>query len=269
VHIAELVFVVLAAIPGGVAIALARRGGWLLAPVARPPFPTKAGILTTAAAVLGAIAGLVLGAALLEPTIPSSLPEHATIAVSSPAEALVAQLRIGAVVATGLALPGFAALGWLARSHDRSARAAALFGVVVALGFAAGAAAGWLLAPLGSSALYLTAGGLGIAPTIGLDDLAAQQAAGAFGLGIAGALLTAAAAGASRTIAALKATLALTGATVPASLLLAAILTPPDVVSQLMLATALIGAWLAGLAIGGAILFVRGKGSATPVDGAR
>ena len=256
--IIELALVVIAAVPGIVILFVARRGGWLLAPVARPPFPKKAAIIAGAAMILGAAAGFAIGAASFELFLEWSLPEGTQIVIAQPAELLVVRLRLGAVPAVWLALPGGAALGWLARSRDRSPRAAALFGVVVALGFGVGAATGLALAPAALAALIGSFDGLSFGD-VRLDDVVAMHTGLSFSLGVAGALLTGAAVAASRTPTAFKAALAVSGAMIALLLLVAGIATPPDLVSQLLLAVVLIGAWVAGLVLAGVMLAVRAR----------
>ncbi|MCZ7685041.1 MAG: twin-arginine translocase subunit TatC [Sandaracinaceae bacterium] len=257
----ELVVVLAAAVPGAIVLLVARRRGWLLSAVERPPLPVRAAVIAAAAMILGAIAGLALGGEPLERFLRSSLPEAARIVTTGPADALAARLRMGAVPAAWLALPGAAALGWLARSRDRSPRAAALFGAFVALGFGAGAAHGLALAPAAVATLTTQLEPLAhleqVEAMITLGEAAAIYANASLGLGLAGALLTGSAAAASRSAAAFAAALAISGAMVPAILLLSALLTPPDLLSQLALAFVLVASWVVGLVIAGAIVALR------------
>jgi sec-independent protein translocase protein TatC len=263
VGIAEIAFAIIAGVPGALLLAIARRRGWAFGPAERRPLPIGPVVGAAIAALACGAAGVALGFVIFEPMLSSLAPEGVPLATTtSYTDALAARLRLGLVSGLGLALPGAGAFAALLGSRHREVRGAVLFGLSIALGFGAGVALGFLIAPRAIAALYAGASTMGapggLEPAITLVDLAAALAASLAAFGLAGALLAGAAAAASRSGAAFRNALVLSGIVPGGALFFAGILTPgPDLLSQLVLALVLLAAWGAGLAAAAVVRALR------------
>lgn len=260
----ELFFTLMATMPAVVVLFFAWRQGLFASSGDRPPFPVGAGWVCAAVMVFGALVGFGFGAVL--PLEWVSLPEGGQLVVSSAADVFFGPLCMGLVGATWLALPGGAALGWLVLSKRRSLRAAAGFGGLVALGFGAGSALGLTLAPIALRALSAPLEGL--EATMMLDDAIGVVSRLSFALGVAGATILGVAAAGSRSRVALRRTFVLGAAVAPVALLFAALATPPDIVTQLILAGVLFVAWCAGVALAAGVRAIGAGPPDDPPDGA-
>lgn len=263
VSIAEIFLAMIAFVPGVLVVVMAARRGWAFAPTERPPIRWVPIIAAAIALILGAAAGLVFGITMFEPLLASlPLPHGSTLTFESSWDALLARIRLGLPCALVLALPGAGALGSLLITRDRSPRAAVTIALFLALGVAAGGALGVVLAPRAIASLLTfetgaVASGAVVEPTIMLGDLAAIIGSFVFGFGSVGALLTGTAAAASRSAAAFRNARVLSCACPGVALFLSALVTPPDVVSQLLLAFVLTSAWGIGLAAAAVLLALR------------
>lgn len=248
--IAELILAVIAIVPGAIALAIAKRRGWAFARVERPPVPIAPLGIAAIAATIGGAVGFFAATMIVGWIVEQSYPRGLPMTVTGPGDVLLVWLHEGLVGAIALALPGACALAWLLSSRERRPRAAIFFGILVALGYLAGAGLGALVVPRSIAALTAQADfGGAFQPTIDLADITTLVADMLLAFGAAGATLVAIAYTASRSADALRNALALSAIAPGASLLIAAWLTPPDVVSQMIAAFALVAAWTIGLAL--------------------
>jgi hypothetical protein len=151
-----------------------------------------------------------------------------------------------ALLGTWLATPPAASLLWLLLPTNRRLGPSALLGGLMWCAFSVGAGVGlWVV-------------GLSFAeqptpdapPLLGATALLNMAARAGLGLGFSAVLTVGVWFVAASSASALRAVLITTAAMPCAALALAALLTPPDVVSQLMLATCFGTGWLIGLVLG-------------------
>jgi Sec-independent protein secretion pathway component TatC len=260
----EMLLVVLAAAGGALGLAL-----WVLlsrrspAPETAPraPLPLLALLFAFAWVLLSPLLGFGLGGLLLEQLVPEASSLE-WIAVGSPGDALAARLLGGALLAAWFVLPGLLAAAWLLASRLRRWTSAWGLGGLGWLGFGAGLALGhWVVLPRALDSLVA----VGPELHLGLLDLAWMSAKGMGALGVAGATLPVLWMLAASSHRALQLCVAATALMPVAALLLSALCTPPDVLSQLLLATLMGMSWLFGLA-GGA---VTSRVAAREQDGSR
>lgn len=215
----------------------------------RPPLPQLPLVVALLSIVSAPLVGLLLSAPTAELLLLPALPDKQLIISTSPTEVFAAQLLAGALLTLWFALPGLLATGWLLLAPTRSWSGAALLGGLGGLGFGTGLALGrWLVVPV-----VLTAT---VSPEIGaqvrLGLLTTASARALLILGVAGACLPVVAvlAGASRS--ALRRMSIVTLLMPAGALLMAALTTPPDLISQLVVAFVIGLCWLLGLG-GGAL----------------
>lgn len=232
-------------VPAAVPLAL---GGWLAwrsRPDERAPMPWLA-LLVCGGGVVPALGG----GALLGPVLHDRLMRPGLVFTFGPSAAR-AQLACAACVALGLALPFIAAASSLVLSRQRSARQAATLGVAVLVGYPTGACA--LLWVLGDPMQSFAESGARM--DIGEFVVAMAWALGAAGL--AGATFAGVAAVAGRSKEALR-TMAIATLGLPLYALgIGAAASPPDVVTQVLLAAPIVACWVVGLAVGAGLVALR------------
>jgi hypothetical protein len=258
----ELLLVVIAAAGGALGLALwvlHTRRGPAPGPAPRAPLP----LLALLVALLGVLAAPVLGfgsvfgglgwAWMLPP-----LPEELGLVVSShPADPVGATALAGALLSAWLASPGLLATGWLLGSRARRWQGAWALGLLGWLGFGLGLAlARWLVLPAALESMLAVMPGL----RLGLPELVRQVVPSLLALGVAGATLPVIWRLAASSGRALLRCLVATALMPAFALTLGALLTPPDVLSQVVLATLLGLSWLAGLAGGAVTSMVAARG---------
>jgi len=253
----ELLLSVLFTVGGTIVMALvlllARRSQGE-APGPRPPLPLLPLLVAALVVVSAPAIGLGLGGVALEHLLLPASVDQLRVVQTSPTDLIGAQLRGAGLLALWLALPGLLAAGRLLLGRDRSWRAAWLLGAGGWMGFGAGLVLGrWVLLPAAMGVLVPP----GPEFTLALVDMAGTAAATLLALGIAGALAPVVwlLAGASR--AALRLTFIATAAMPAAALIVAGLTTPPDLISQLVVASAMGLCWLAGLCAGALTVFLR------------
>lgn len=243
---AEIFLALIVLVPGVVVVSLLRGAKFWPRAAERPAYPARAGAIAVGAALVGAGVGVGLGWLSFEAVVPRAVPLGIAFVASSPWDNMLARLHFGVFGAVWLALPGACALGWLIVSHRREPTQAALFGIVVGLGFGAGAAVALATAASGLSWLLPETG---LEATVSFLSVVDVVVDGLIGFGVAGAMLAGAAFVASRSPRVFKAALASTGLATGLGCLVSGWLTPPDVVSQVVLGAVLVFAWLLGLVV--------------------
>jgi sec-independent protein translocase protein TatC len=259
----ELVLTALFAVVGGVAWTawvLVRGGGAREEGEERAPLPLLS-LLFAAATVLAAIpCGLLLSGPLVEHVLLGLLPDGGRLAVFEVAEGAAIQLRAVGLLVVWFMLPGLLAAGWLLGSIRRSRLTALVLAVSGWIGFGLGLAVGAAaVAPLLSRMLEPQIP----AAMLSYADLMSSIVAGLLALGVAGACGPVAWVLAGSSPRALR-RLSLVTLLVPAgSLLVAALTTPPDVLTQVAVAAVISVCWLAGLAAGAITTVLRRDPSGT------
>jgi len=235
-------------------------------PGPRPPLPLLP-LLAAALVVVSAPAiGLGLGGVVLEHLLLPPSVDSLRVVQLSPADLFGAQLRGAGLLALWLALPGLLAAGRLLLSRDRSSRAAWLLAAGGWLGFGVGLVLGrWVLLPAAMGVLVPPGPEL----TLALVDMASTAAATQLALGIAGAMAPVVWLLSSASRAALRLTIIATAAMPAAVLIVAGLTTPPDLISQLVVASAMGMSWLAGLCAGALTVFLRRERQGPPLGGIR
>jgi len=249
--VAELVLSVLACLVFGAAGAALlassmRKRKSSKAPTAdRPPVDLMSTLLVAASIPVLAIAGFALGGAFLQSAVLGPLGgSGVSFAVTSPSGGLASQLRMGAVLASWWAAPSFSLLLWLVFSSSRSLRRGlVLAATVFCMAGASGAIGLELVVPAVAS---LARPGVGM---LLLDDAVGMVASGIFAFGLGAACLAAVWIVGSSSKRALRRVLLGSVIMPPVSLIVAALLTPPDVVSQILVAFLLGVFWIAGLGL--------------------
>jgi Sec-independent protein secretion pathway component TatC len=245
----ELLTTAVLALGGGAvfvaALVAARRGRGELD--ARPPLPLLPLVVALLAVTAAPLVGLLLSGPSADLLLLPAFPNEHLIISTSPAEVFAAQLRGGGLITLWFALPGLLATGWLLTAHTRSWTGAALLGGLGWLGFGTGLA-------LGRSLVVPAVMTMAVNPEIGahvrLGELVATSAAALLVMGGVGACIPVVAvlAGASRR--ALR-RMSIATAVMPAgALLVAGLTTPPDLISQLLVAIVIGLCWLVGLGAG-------------------
>ena len=256
----ELLLSLLFAVGGGAALVV----GLVIAarrqhppPPTRPPLPRLPLVVALLSLIAAPALGLQLGGLALEHLLLPWLSTQASLVMTAPQDPHAAQLRCAGLVTLWMALPGLLAVGWLLLSRTRSGWSTLLLGSLGWLGFGAGMAfAWWLVLPQAMDTLGASMPGA----SVDLVPMVGAVVAGLAALGTAGAcgpvvwLL----AGSSRR--ALGRMVLATAAMPAGALIVAALTTPPDVLSQLILATLIGLAWLVGLAGGAVTVALRGRG---------
>ncbi len=252
----ELLLAIPLAVGGGavtlVLAVLAWRNPGAASP-ARSPLPLPPLLLSLLCVITAPLIGVGLGALALEHLLLPQL-ELARLVITAPQDQLGAQLRGAGLLTAWLALPGMLAAARLLLSRDRSWKAAALLGSVGWLGFGLGLVMGrWLVLPAVLGELAVP----GSEITIELTQAAGMAASAQLALGVVGACGPVVWLVAGSSHVALRWTTIATMLMPAGALTLAALTTPPDVISQVVVA-ALIGlCWLVGLALGAVTVKLR------------
>ncbi|MCB9678133.1 MAG: hypothetical protein H6737_23735 [Alphaproteobacteria bacterium] len=218
-------------------------GVWLLgrSPTVRAPLPWLA-LLACGLGVLAAgVAGLAMG-----PVLYGSLSMPGLVFGFGPT-VVRAERTCSVFLAGGMALPFLAAAGSIALSENRSWARGLETGAAVGLGFPAGAAL--FYAALGDPARELFEASGSVEHAAFVEALV--RALGA--CGVAGAVLLAVPTVAGRSREALRRAAQATLALPSLALGVGALASPPDPVSQVLLALPIAVAWGLGLALGAAI----------------
>ena len=223
-------------------------------PVARTPIPWIPLILALLAILAALPSGLALGGPLVEGVVLVASAQGTALVVQGPVDALAAYPSGAALATVWFLLPGLLAAGSLLMSRDRSWRRSALLVAAGWLGFGLGLAVG--VAVVVPMALGLLDPGLPGA-MVSLVDLVASIVGGMAACGVVGACGPVAwvLAGSSR--AALRTTALLTLLMPAVALLVAAVTTPPDPLTQLSVAAMIGTSWLLGLGAGAVTAMVR------------
>ena len=234
----------------GALVLLARQTG-----TTRPrgPFPIIPAVLAAVSLVLALLLGGALSPVFLAHLSTRFPPVHSEL-LFSPGDLGRPLIYAGALLATWLALPGLGALAWLALSRDRVPSTAAFFGASVGLGFTVGAGLGLELGvpQLRETLIASTPDAL-----IAMADASRMAIAVSFASGLGGALSSGVWFVSSRSKRTMRTTLFASLLVPFGCLLVAAVLTPPDVLTQLLVAAPLGLCWLLGLALGGATHLLR------------
>lgn len=239
----ELIIVVAAVLSAVAATFVIRRVAPSRVVEPRRPLPLAATIVSAGLLLLGPVFGFVLGGMFFEGALLDGLGESSTVQLS-PGDRAATSAIGAALVAFWLALPGGSALLWLLLSTSRSLAVAGFLAASSGLGFALGMALGFEL-----SGAVIEQSGL-LDTSIELVELARMSAFGTAGLGLAGAnglcLLVLSASSRRSLIAVLRATPFIFAGAV----ILSALVTPPDFFSFLLMLSATVVCWLAGLGFG-------------------
>jgi hypothetical protein len=208
------------------------------------PLPVLPALLALLWVVVSPLPGLALGS--LGWTLLISGAEDLVTVDPARDQGAVVWSAIGLAV-TWWIVPGVATLGWLALSARRSVPVALGFAGVTWLGATVGAVVGWMLAlptlpPLPDA----------IQVSISIAALAAARRQAMLGLGAAGACLGVGVVAASSRDG-LRGTLWATLALPCLALTVGAFTTPPDVVSQILMAFPVVACWLLSLGIGAVV----------------
>jgi Sec-independent protein secretion pathway component TatC len=234
-------------------IVLSRRGGESR-PVQRAPLPVVAVVLAALTIPAGLLASLGLGGLFVESLLLPPLAHTGQLVVSEPRAPSWAHLHASGLLAVWLALPGLLALGVLLVSRRRSWVFAGVLAAGGWLGFGIGVAAGlWLLPP----AVVELAGGQLPGATVSLVHLVDSLVSGLMAFGVAGGCGPIVALLAARSWPALRRMLIATVVMPAGALLVAALATPPDIITQLLVAVPIGASWLAGLATGAVVVALR------------
>jgi Sec-independent protein secretion pathway component TatC len=220
----------------------------------RPPLPLLPISLALLTVFAAPLLGMGLGGVVTERLLLPVFSGLGSLALTTPPDPTWARLRGGGLLTLWLALPGLLATAWLLLARARSWQGASLLGALGWLGFGGGLAVGrWLVLPAALSGMSSPGPELAVA----LDDVVAMATAGMLALGVAGASgpVVWMLAGSSRR--ALRRMLQATAVMPAGALALGALTTPPDVVSQLVVAAMLGLCWLAGLAAGAVTMALR------------
>ncbi len=223
----------------------------------RAPLPTLPLVVALLSVLVAPFVGFGLAVVVLERGLAQSL---GSTVLSGRYDPLAAQLWTVVPLALWLALPGVLAALRLLLSRDRSWLAALVLGLCAWVGGGLGLALGFgVVVP--AVMTTLTTGMGEIDTAVHLVTAVRSAVATLAALVIAGAIVPSVAvlAGASRR--ALLRTLQATVLMPAGALTIAAVCTPPDLLSQLILAFLLGACWLTGLGAGAAVALLRGRGA--------
>lgn len=244
--VVELVLIVFSAVLSGVLAALGVR----FIPKekkddeAPASHPLPIGALLVAAVSVLAAPGLswALSPQLVSYVV-ASVPTE--LIVADPRDPLLARVYAAALIAAWAQLPGLAAIAWLLLSSRRSLRGAAIFATATWVGSTLAMAIEFALLPRAVEGLVDGVSGLGVA--VGLLDVMSLSVRAALGFAACGAGLGAAWVAAAWSRRGLRAVLWASAAMPFVASLVAALATPPDVVSQLLMAVVIAACWMLGL----------------------
>jgi hypothetical protein len=216
-----------------------------------PVIPTVLASLTIPAAL---VASLGLGGRFVESVLLPRLAGVGQLLLTDGRDPFAAHVHASWLLAVWLALPGTIALGVLLASRRRSWIAALGLAVSGWLGFGVGIGAGLWLIPTATA---------GIASSqlpgamVSLVDLVKAVVAGLTVLGVAGACAPIVGLLAMSSWPALRRMLLATAVMPAVALAVAALATPPDALSQLLVGATIGSSWLVGLAAGAVIRVLR------------
>jgi len=221
---------------------------------ARAALPVLPLLIALLALLVAPVLGLVLRELVLEHLLLPCFGNEALLLVTSPTVPLLAGLYGGGLLALWLALPGLLASGWLVLSRRRTWTTALLLGILGWTGFGLGLSLGrWLVLPAMLGGLSATMG----EASFDLSELARAASTGLAVLGLAGACAPVVWLLSSSSKNALLRVLLASLAMPAGALVIGALTTPPDLISQLLVATLLGLSWLAGLAAGAVTVLLR------------
>ncbi|MCB9591901.1 MAG: hypothetical protein H6719_04130 [Sandaracinaceae bacterium] len=259
----ELVLVAMGAIASAIAFAVARRlarGG--------PPAPPRSPLPRVA---LGVAALLLLPAPpvgyLLAPAVIDQLAgtSPSGVVIFEPFDLVMARVIAALSIAAWAAVPGASAAAFLVVSRRRSVGTAAAFALATWVGFTLGAAATFPIVASAYDAMSASAGDPSLAVQVDLRSLVSAFARAALGLGFIGGSAAALSVAAASSPRGLRGALIATAALPLIAPLVGALSTPPDVVSQLLVAAVTVALWLLGLGVGAAARrALSGRGDAPP-----
>lgn len=232
----------------GVGWFLIRRGREPAPPGERPPLPLLPLLLSLVPVMAAIPVGLLAGGILVEVMLDLVPPLDTALFVSrSGSEVTELYLHAAGLVAIWLALPGLLGGGWLLVSRERSWRWALVLGVAGWIGGSVGLAFGAShVAALVAQELHSPIGGLALSAEAFLSPFLA----GVAGWGVVGASGPVAWVLAASSVRCTIRALLWTAAMPAGALFVAALTTPPDVLTQLAVAILIGGSWLAGLGAG-------------------
>ncbi len=256
----ELVFTAVTALAGGIAwvagLVLLRRGA-PADPVERAPLPWIPLVLALLAVPAALPAGLLLGGFVIDGVLLAVGADGGRVVLREPGDVLATYPSGMALVSLWFLLPGLLASAALLVSRERRWPWALLLAATAWVGFGLGLVLGavvWVPMALGA----LEQGSTGIA--VSLVDLISSIVGGMATFGVAGACAPVAWVLAGRSLEALRTT-ALSTLWMPGgALLVAMVTTPPDPMTQLVVATFIGTSWLLGLGAGAITAWLRRPG---------
>ncbi len=234
------------------ALVLRRRDAPAVEP--RAPLPWLALLLALLGLLVSPLLGFGLGGVVLEGLVSPCVDGLGAATVGELHEPVLARVYAGGLVALWLGLPAALALGWLLGSRSRSVGGAVALAVLCLGGFTLGVLLGrlWVVPAVTQGLGELLPGA-----SVQLLELVRTVVSALAVLGLAGACAPVAWLLSSRSQSALLWTAVASAAMPGCVLVVAAIATPPDLISQLLVALLLGTSWLLGLGAGALSSLVR------------